>query len=211
MTDDELSQALSALAKGAVVAAATETFFGLLADPRHPRALDALFDVKGRAADKGVALLVSGRDDWRTLVDEIPEIAETLAERFWPGPLTIALPAREGLDPRLMVDGTVAARAPGPSDAARIVAAYGAPLTATSANRAGAPPCVTSDEVKAAFPEAAVSFALTIVPGTAPGGEPSTLVAVTRHETTTWRIRIVRSGRIQESDLLPFVPASSLR
>ena len=206
MTDDELSQALATLANGGVVAAATETFFGLLSDPRQPRALDALFDLKGRAADKGVALLVAGKDDWRTLVDEIPPLAETLADRFWPGPLTIALAARSGLDPRLVVDGTVGARAPGASDAARIVAAFGAPLTATSANRAGAASCVTSDDVKAAFPEAVATTSFTVVPGTAPGGAPSTLVAVSRGQ-----IRIVRSGRVQESDLLPFVPASSLR
>lgn len=227
MSDDELALALSALAKGAVVAAATETFFGLLVDPRRPEALDALFALKGRHAEKGVALLVPGKAYWRELVTEMPELAEALADRFWPGPLTIALPARSDLDPRLTVSGTVAARSPGPSDAARIVSAFDAPLTATSANRAGAPPCVTSAEVKAAFPEALAT--LTVVSGVAPGGEPSTLVAVTREggpkaapneatgpqaapsNVTPWRLDIVRAGRVRESDLLPFVRSSALR
>jgi len=206
MTDDELAVALDALARGAPVAAATETFFGLLVDPTKPRALDALFALKGRDAEKGVALLVPGKAAWRSLVDEIPELAETLADHFWPGPLTIALAARPDLDPRLTVGGTVAARSPGPSDAARIVAAFGAPLTATSANRAGAPAAVTGDEVAAAFPDELAAGALVLVPGVAPGGEPSTLVAV-----TGGRIDIVRSGRIRESDLLPLVPSSPLR
>src|SRR4051794_23925147 len=113
MTDDELSVALDALASGAVVAAATETYFGLLTDPRQPRALDALFQWKGRQADKGVALLVPDAVGWRELVAEIPELAETLADRFWPGPLTIALPARPDLDPRLTVDATVGVRRAG--------------------------------------------------------------------------------------------------
>jgi L-threonylcarbamoyladenylate synthase len=206
MTDDELAFALAALTRGGVVAAATETFFGLLVDPTTPGALDGLFALKGRDAEKGVALLVPGKDSWRALVTEIPPLAETLADHFWPGPLTIALPARAGLDPRLTVAGTVAARSPSPSDAARIVAAFGAPLTATSANRAGAPPCVTDGEVKAAFPEALAAGHLSVVPGVAPGGEPSTLVAV-----KGGRIHIVRSGRVRESELLPLVGSSSLR
>jgi L-threonylcarbamoyladenylate synthase len=231
MTDDELSFALAALTRGAAVAAATETFFGLLVDPTKPGALDALFALKGRQAEKGVALLVPAKAAWRTLVVEIPELAEKLADHFWPGPLTIALAARAELDPRLTVAGTVAARCPGPSDAARIVAAFGAPLTATSANRAGAPACVTGDEVKAAFPEALGAETLVVVPGIAPGGEPSTLVAVTRtgpqaapskttraggpqaapSKTTAWRIDIVRSGPVRQSDLLSLVGSSALR
>jgi L-threonylcarbamoyladenylate synthase len=206
MTDDELSLALSALSRGAAVAVATETFFGLLVDPSRPGALDALFALKGRDAEKGVALLVPGKTAWRSLVDEVPALAETLADHFWPGPLTIALPARPDLDPRLTVDGTVGVRRPGPSDAARIVEAFGAPLTATSANRTGAPPCSTGDEVKAAFPEALAAGTLALVPGVAPGGEPSTLVVV-----TDGRIRVARSGRVAESDLLSLVRTSPLR
>jgi L-threonylcarbamoyladenylate synthase len=206
MTEEELSLAISALSRGAVVAAATETFFGLLADARQARALDAIFALKGRARDKGVALLVANRADWSSLVVEIPALAETLAAHFWPGPLTLALPSRPNLDPRLTVDGTVAVRQPGPSDAARIVAAFGAPLTATSANRAGAPPCVTSADVESAFAEALTNRGLVLVRGTAPGGEPSTLLAVTEHD-----VRVVRSGRIKESEWLPFVPASNAR
>jgi L-threonylcarbamoyladenylate synthase len=223
MTDDELSLALGALARGAAVAAATETFFGLLVDPTRPRALDVLFAMKGRQAEKGVALLVPGKEAWRTLVAEIPELAEKLADHFWPGPLTIALAARPELDPRLTVAGTVAARCPGPSDAARIVAAFRAPLTATSANRAGEPACVTGDEVRAAFHEAVAAGDLVVVPGIAPGGEPSTLVAVAPSNTTAggpqaapsnmtaWRIDIVRSGRVRESELLSLVGSSALR
>jgi L-threonylcarbamoyladenylate synthase len=196
MTDEELRLALSALSRGEVVAAATETFFGLLADPRLPQALDRLFALKGRAAPKGVALVLPGREAWGTLVTEIPPLAERLADRFWPGPLTIALPARPTLDRRLTIDGTVAVRWPGASDAARITEAFDAPLTATSANVAGAPACASTEEVENAFSAALARAELALVAGRASGAEPSTVVAVTADG-----IRIVRSGRIRESDL----------
>jgi len=215
MTDEELAEALRILGRGGVIAAATETFFGLLADARAPRALDALFALKGRSQDKGVALLLPERAAWRALVADLPVLAERLADHFWPGPLTIALSASAELDRRLTVDGTVGVRLGARSDAAGIAAAFGAPLTATSANRAGAPPCLTSEEVASAFadavaaggPEAAPSNTrLWVVPGRAPGGEPSTLVAVSGD-----RVRVIRSGRIQESALRAALPASVLR
>jgi L-threonylcarbamoyladenylate synthase len=204
MTDEQLRVALSALSRGEVVAAATETFFGLLADPRLPGALDKLFALKGRAATKGVALLLPGKEAWRALVTEIPPLAERLADRFWPGPLSIALRARPEQDRRLTVDGTVAVRWPGASDAARITEAFGAPLTATSANVAGAPACVSTEELMNAFSAALERGELTLVPGLAPGGKPSTLVAVTADG-----VKILRSGRLQESDLARLVPTSA--
>src|SRR5688572_24525841 len=116
MTDDELERALQVLTAGGVVAAATETFFGLLADTRRPSAIDIVFALKGREASKGVALLLPNREAWSTLVTAFPPLALRLANHFWPGPLTLALPARPGIDPRLTEEGTVAARWGGPSD-----------------------------------------------------------------------------------------------
>jgi L-threonylcarbamoyladenylate synthase len=204
MTDDELGLAVATLRDGGIVAAATETFYGLLADARLAGTLDTLFRLKGRDAAKGVALLLPNEAAWRPLVADVPPVAERLAARFWPGPLTIALRARADLDPRLVVDGSIAVRWPGPSDAARIASAFGSPVTATSANRAGEPPCVTSEEVKAAFSQAPSSWC--VIEGRAEGGEPSTIVAADEN-----RVRIVRSGRIRESDLASVVPASFLR
>jgi L-threonylcarbamoyladenylate synthase len=206
MTDDDVAEALSALSRGGIVAAATETFFGFLADPRIQGALDRLFELKGRAATHGVTLLLPDRAGWSSLVTEVPEIAARLADRFWPGPLTIALPARPELDRRVTVDDTVATRLAGPSDAARIAAAFGAPLTATSANRTGEPPGRTSDEVGFRFGPELASARLTIVPGRAPGGQASTLVTVAEG-----RVHVVRSGAVRESDLSSVVPTSAFR
>lgn len=186
-----LNEAVAALNEGKVVAAATETFFGLLADVENPRALDAVFRLKGRAAEKASALLLPSLEAWAALVWEIPPVAARLAEAFWPGPLTIALPAKPGLDPRLVLDGRVGVRLPSASPAAEIVRAYGKPLTATSANRTGEPAPVESSEVERVFAPAIAALELVVVPGRAPGGRPSTLVVIEGGE-----VRVVREGAI---------------
>jgi L-threonylcarbamoyladenylate synthase len=205
MTDDELTRALAVLGGGGVVAAATETFFGLLADARRASAIDLVFSMKGREASKGVALLLPSRDAWSALTSSIPPLAARLADRFWPGPLTVALPARPGIDPRLTEEGTIAVRWGGPSDASRLVAAFGAPLTATSANWAGKPPAETADEVRAAFADAVAQGNLLVLSGRAPGGAPSTLVRV--DEGRVW---VLRWGQIAESALAGVVPDAAL-
>lgn len=184
-------EAVATLRAGGVVAAATETFFGLLADASRNDAIDRVYALKGRAVGKGSALLLPSFDAWRDLVVEIPELAERLAHAFWPGPLTIALSAKPGLDPRLVVDGKVGVRLPAPSDAARLATAFGAPVTATSANLSGEPPFTTSEEVEAAFSEEIAKNALVVLKGRAPGGAPSTLVIVEGDE-----VRLVREGAI---------------
>ena len=202
---DELERALRVLTDGGVVAAATETFFGLLADARRPAAIDRVFALKGRDAAKSVALLLPSRDAWTDLVTEIPPLARCLADAFWPGPLTIALPAQPGLDARLQLEGTVAVRWPGPTDATRRVAAFGAPVTATSANPAGRPPAEKQADVQASFPDAIERGELFVVSGRAPGGAPSTLVRV-----EGGRMKVLRQGQIRESDLVGVVPRTAL-
>ena len=202
---DELERALRVLAEGGVVAAATETFFGLLADARQPTAIDRVFALKGRDAAKSVALLLPNREAWAALVTEVPPLAERLADAFWPGPLTIALPAQPGLDARLQLDGTIAVRWPGPSDATSLVAAFGAAVTATSANPTGRPPAEKETDVEASFGDAIARGDLFVVSGRAPGGAPSTLVRV-----EGGRMKVLRQGQIRESDLVGVVPSTAL-
>jgi L-threonylcarbamoyladenylate synthase len=205
MTEDELECAVRALSEGGVVAAATETFFGLLADARRADAIDRVFELKGRDAAKGVALLLPRRDAWCDLVLAIPPFAALLADRFWPGPLTVALAARPELDPRLQWGGTVAVRWPGASDASRVVEAFGAPLTATSANLTGQKPAESAADVEAIFGEAVARGGLVVLSGHAPGGAPSTVVRIEGE-----RVSVLRQGQIRESDLAGVVPRSAL-
>jgi L-threonylcarbamoyladenylate synthase len=174
-----------------VVAAATETFFGLLTDALDPSALARLFALKPRGADKGVPLLLPDRRRWHELVMELPPMAEELADRFWPGPLTIALPAVPTLDSRLLVDSTIGVRLAGASHAAELASRSNQVLTATSANAPGEPPARDAAAVRERFTEFIERGDLVVVEGLAPGGLPSTVVRVVSNAVT-----IVRAGAI---------------
>jgi L-threonylcarbamoyladenylate synthase len=174
-----LDAALNQLDAGKVVAAATESYFGLLADIANPAAVEALFALKPRGADKGVPILLPERAHWGALVEgEIPALAHAFAAVFWPGGLSIALPASAAVPGRVALDGSLASRLPGLSPAAELVRRFGRPLTATSANLPGAPPAVNSAAVAASFANAIAQGALLVLTGTSPGGAPSTVVRV---------------------------------
>ncbi len=192
-----IDEAVRVLRQGGVVAAATESFFGLLADAQNPRAIDALLSLKPRGADKGQPLMVPDTASWRATVGEVPPLAARFADAFWPGRMTVVLPALPGaVDVRVTLDGTVGVRMPGASPAARIVAAFGGPLTATSANPPGEPPAVTDDDISRAFPDAVVDGRLKVVKGVAPGGAVSSIVVV-RGE----HFHVVRAGAVTLEDL----------
>ena len=180
MASDEnadLALARRALIEGRVVAAATETFFGFLADATRADAVDRLFALKrGRDIGKGVSLLLPSREAWASLVIAIPPAADRLADAFWPGPLTIALAARleAGIDPRLLMNETIAVRLAGSSVASAITSAMRIPLTATSANLPGSPPLLTAEEVCAHFADPVSRGDLVVVRECAPGGQAST-------------------------------------
>jgi L-threonylcarbamoyladenylate synthase len=175
----ELQAALAQLHAGRVVAIATESFFGLLADIGNPRAIEALFALKPRGADKGVPIVLPARAAWSALVaGEVPALARAFADALWPGGLSIALPAAPAVSPRVALDGSLAVRVPGASPAAELTRRFGRPLSATSANLPGEPAAVSSDAVNATFAHAIAQGALLVVPGLSPGGAPSTVVRV---------------------------------
>lgn len=192
----EWREVLEALRAGRVVAAPTESSYGLLADVRRPDALGELLAIKPRGNDKGQPLIAPSASVWRELVRPPSALAVRLAERFWPGPLTLVVPARDTLDTRVTLNDCVAVRVPGSCPAAEIVARYGAALTATSANDPGAPPCLSAEEVERVFESAVRAGRLVVVPGTAPGGAPSTLVKLGEG---SWSV--VREGAISSAAL----------
>jgi L-threonylcarbamoyladenylate synthase len=192
----EHDDALECLRAGGVVAAATETFFGLLADATSRAALDCLLLLKPRGTDKGIPLIVPSIEAWRELVGEPPPAAVRLAERFWPGPLTIAVVPAIPLDPRVALDGTVAVRLPGPSAAFDLVRAFKRPLTATSANPPGEPPAVDSSSVRSSFEPDVRAGRLFVVDGTSPLGKPSSVVVVGPSS-----VLVVREGAIARAEI----------
>lgn len=173
MTRDEV---LSALDAGRVVALPTDTVYGLAARIDRPGGVAAVFEAKGRPADLALPVLI-GR--WRQVHEAAsswPRNASMVAARFWPGPLTVVVPARPEVGPLLGGDGrTVGLRRPRHREVQRLCRDAG-PLAVTSANRHGEPPCTTADEVRAAFGEDQVPL---VVDGGRCDGVPSTVVDCT--------------------------------
>jgi L-threonylcarbamoyladenylate synthase len=169
----ELAPYLDVLRAGGVVACATETFIGLLADARSEAAVARVSVLKGRDKAQPIGVLIPDLAALTALTPELSDYVRMLAARHWPGPLTLVVPVKPGWPAALSKDGKIGARVPGPSPALELVRAFGAPLTATSANKTGRPAATTPEEVRVAF-----GSELAIVPLAAPGGMASTLVDV---------------------------------
>ena len=190
-----LHSALEQLARGGVVAAATESYFGLLADIGNPVAVEALFGLKPRGADKGVPTILPDRSAWNALVlGTIPPLAQAFADALWPGGLSLALPAAANVAQRVALDGSLAVRLPGASPAAELARRFGRPLSATSANLPGAPPAVHSTAVEATFARAIAQGVLFVLAGESPGGAPSTVVRISEAEYAVARVGAVATS-----------------
>ena len=137
------------LRQGGVVCIPTDTAYGLAVDPGNRRAVERLFDLKGRPHDKPIPMLVDSVEMMETVARPTSGF-ERIAARFWPGPLTLVVGARESLSERI-TSGTapVGVRWPNAEFPLRVMAACGHPLTATSANRSGKPIARTVDEAAA--------------------------------------------------------------
>jgi tRNA threonylcarbamoyl adenosine modification protein (Sua5/YciO/YrdC/YwlC family) len=194
---------LRALAEGAIVAAPSESFFGLLVDATSRLGVDNLLRAKARE-QKGAPILLPDRECWSDYVLDIPEAALVLADAFWPGPLTIALAASPGIDPRLGLDGTVAVRLPGPCLAAELCRAFGRPVTATSANPPGEPPATDADDVRQRFAAELSAGRLHVLGDRAPGGMPSSVVVI-----RAGAVAIVREGAISAERISRALAGSS--
>jgi L-threonylcarbamoyladenylate synthase len=127
---------------GLVVALPTDTFYGLAVDPVNLRAVDQIYDLKTRARHKPLSLLIANVAQSYELVREVDSAFDRLAEKFWPGPLTIIVKAGSRLPLRVTANtGNVALRVPEAPIARAVVEQLGLPITATSANVAGRPEC----------------------------------------------------------------------
>lgn len=181
------------LREGGLVCMPTDTVYGLAVDATNPEAVARLFAVKGRAPDRPVILLVDSVAMARRLTWPGPDF-DGLTGRFWPGPLSVVLPAREEVLPALTAGtGTIALRWPRFEPAVRIIRALGGPITSTSANRSGEPVVRSAEEVPSVLPD--VDLVLDGW-GPMPPGEPSTLVDLTRDPPALLRPGAVPFGEI---------------
>jgi L-threonylcarbamoyladenylate synthase len=184
-----IGRAAELLRASKLVAYPTETFYGLAADPRSPAAVETIFAAKGRPESMALPLIAANRAAVQLCTGPLSETAERLAAAFWPGALTLVLPAAPTLPSRLLGGGsTVGIRISSHPVAAALAMAFGAPIVATSANRSGEPAPMTAQEVQESL---GGDVALILDGGPTRGGQASTVLDLTADPP-----RVVRSGSV---------------
>ena len=182
---ESIQQAVAVLRRGGVVAFPTDTVYGLGAHSGMETAIEKLFQIKERERLKAIPLLIARAEDLAAVAAQVPEIAWRLAERFWPGPVTLVVPkAATVLDVLTGGAPAVAVRVPAHEVALQLIAALGAPLATTSANLSGKPEAVTAEEVREGLRG---RMRLILDGGRCPGGVASTVVNVTVDPPTIGR------------------------
>jgi len=201
----QLAPVVRLLLEGGVVAGPTQTFYGLMALVDQPRALEKIIDLKGRQARRNKPLLIMLDQEARVrcYAKETPTAAEGLMATFWPGPLTLLLPAYKDLHRGLLGPGrTVGLRVEGLKVVRLLVRMADRGLTGTSANPSGAPPPVSADEVEGYFGE---SVDLILDGGPTPGYAESTII-----DAALSPPRLVRPGPLTPSALMDACPTLKL-
>jgi L-threonylcarbamoyladenylate synthase len=184
----------AALRRGEIIVFPTETLYGLGADALNLKAVEKIFDLKGRDSANPIPLLVADRRMLDTLVAEVPPLAEKLIASFWPGPLTIVFPARKNIPARLLnPSGGIGVRISSQPVAREIINQLGRPLTATSANPSGKPGARTVEEAKSYF---AGKVDIFVDGGELPSKTGSTVIEITKDS-----LAIIRSGEISTAEL----------
>jgi len=187
--EEAIDVAARILAEGGLVAFPTDTVYGVGAHAFQPDAVERIYMAKVRPRDKAIPILLAQADDLALVAEGITETAWLLAERFWPGGLTLVLPKKANVPDVVSAGGpTVAVRVPDHPVPLALIAALGAPLAATSANLSGRPSLVTAGEVEA---ELGGRIELILDGGRCPGGVPSTVLDLTTDPPT-----ILRAGAI---------------
>ena len=149
-SEEDINLAASFIKEGGVVGMPTETVYGLAADALDENAVRRIFEAKGRPSDNPLIVHIADFDDIKKfgLVSEVPQVARLLADKFWPGPLTIIMPKSDKV-PEVTTGGldTVAVRLPADENARKLISASGCPLAAPSANISGSPSPTTANHV----------------------------------------------------------------
>ena len=191
----DLAEAARVLAQGGLVAFPTDTVWGVLVRPDDPAAVARVYAMKGRPSDQPLQLLVADLETARSLLPEgfgDPHFT-ALAERFWPGPLTLVVPAGRPF-PAIGAQRTLGLRLPDHPELRELLRALGGYLAATSLNRSGEPPVQSEAEARH-FPVDRV------VSGPPPPGRASSVVDLVEG-------RILRAGAIPEGELSRYLEAT---
>jgi L-threonylcarbamoyladenylate synthase len=186
-----LRRASDALRAGRLVVIPTDTVYGVAALPTVPGAVSAIFAAKARKPDKPLPVLAAGPGDLEGIV-VMDDRARRLADRYWPGPLTLVLPRARSFEHSLGAErDTVAVRVPARADALRLLADTG-PLAVTSANRSGAPAALTVQDAREALGDSVHTY----LDGGPLRGAPSTILSLAGSP------RVLRVGALEPEEVM---------
>ena len=197
-TLEGLTAAADTVAKGGLVCYPTDTVYGLGCDPLNSSAIERAMRAKGERT-KPMPILVKGLEDAERLAF-VSERVSRVVDAFWPGPLTIVLPAREILPRILAPAGTVGLRSPKHAICQNLLGLCSGALVGTSANLTGRAPALSVDQVVRELGE---RVDLILDGGTVPIGVSSTVVDLTRS-----KLRIIREGPIARAEILRHLRAN---
>jgi L-threonylcarbamoyladenylate synthase len=197
-----LEEAASIIQRGGVLAVPTESFYALAGSACDAGAVARIRALKGRAEDKPFPVLISGTAQLGRFIASMPPAAALLIKAFWPGPLTVILPASSAVPPILLGPGhTVGIREPGHALLRTLLERLG-PVTGTSANRSGEPPADSAAGVLAKFGDA---LDLVLDGGRTAGAPASTIVQ------TAGSLRLLREGPITRKQMNAVLSQEGMR
>ena len=195
--------ARTAIGRGDLVVVPTDTVYGLAADAFSPAAVQKLVEAKGRTRQAPPPVLIPGIPTLDALAESIPDEVRALVAKYWPGALTIILPARSSLTWDLGdTRGTVALRMPSNKLALELLSETG-PLAVSSANLTGKPAATTAQEAEGMLGDSVAIY----LDGGAGGTVASTIVDATGLLSPEGKLRIVREGVIAAADIRELVGA----
>ena len=189
-----LAEAVDVLRHGGVVAYPSDTVYGLGAAASDALAVERVFAVKDRDAEKALSLLLAEAADLAPLCSNVSLLARVFAQRYWPGPLTLVLRRSSTFESVALGDGdTVAVRVPDHPFLRELIRTLGEAITGTSANRSGRPACRSAQEVERELGDA---VDLIIDGGPSREGPESTVVSLTASLPV-----VLREGAIPRVDV----------
>jgi len=194
---DRVDYIVSCLRKGDVIAMPTDTFYGLAVDPVNLRAVEQIYQIKTRQKHKPLSLLISSLAQAYELARDTDPLLDRLADRFWPGPLTVIVRAGTKLPLRSTAHtGNVALRIPDAAIPRAVVERFGLPVTATAANLRGASECTNAACVRDQIGD---RIPLIVDGGPTAHPQPTTIVDLSLGEG---RWEILREGAIPTHEVV---------
>lgn len=186
-----ISQAIMHLAQGDIIAYPTDTLYGLGVDALNSEAIERLYELKDRNRKKPMSIMVQP-DNWQKWADSVTQSTKKLAEKFFPGPITLIMNASDNV-PKILTrytNGTIGIRVPNHPACLELLHSFTNPIITTSANISSEPVAKSPDEIVNIFGDG-VSYILD--EGMRPGGIASTIIDVTNDEPL-----LLREGAIPE-------------